>query len=90
MEVKEIIEIGMPLTQWTHKGCRAVFATASDWATLYHIETDPLERGKGLATQLLTEAKKYYEGKGKKFGGTVALNDTMADIYKRLEIEEYK
>lgn len=78
----------MTLEQWTHKSCQAEFGLGDDWATLYSIESQ--EKGKGHATELLAEAKRYYEAQGKKFGGSVALNDTMADIYKRLKITEYE
>jgi hypothetical protein len=59
-----------------------------DWATIYTVES--IEKGKGNATALLKEVKKYYENKGKKFGGSVALNDVMSHIYKKLGIKEYK
>ncbi len=72
---------------WKHKSCVAEFGFDETWATLYYIES--MEEGKGHATELLTEAKKYYEGQGKKFGGSIALNERMRAIYKRLDIEEY-
>lgn len=72
---------------WNHKSCTAEFGFSDTWATLFFIQS--LEEGKGHATELLTEAKKYYEGQGKKFGGSIALNERMRAIYKRLDIEEY-
>lgn len=81
--------MGLDLEKWTNYSCEAEFGVGDDWATLYLIRTPEVDRGKGYATQLLTEAKKYYEEKGKKFGGSVALNETMKDIYKCLNIEEY-
>lgn len=82
----------MPLEQWTHKSCTAEFGVGEDhegkWATLYSIESD--ERGKGHATELLTQARDYYKRLGMKVGGSVALNNTMRRIYERLNIEEYK
>ena len=86
---KELVNImGMTLDRWTHKSCVADFGISDDWATLYYIQSE--EQGKGHATELLTEAKKHYGGLGKKFGGSVALNDKMARIYKKLGITEYK
>ncbi len=82
--------LGMALEQWEHETCIAHFAVGDDWATLYDISTPPQDRRKGLATALLTEAKSYYEGQGKTFGGTVALNDGMRRIYQRLWITEYE
>lgn len=86
------MSLGMELDQWKHKSCVAEFGVGEDrkgkWATLYSIRSD--ERGKGHATELLRQAKGYYEKQGLKFGGTVALNDTMRGIYERLNIEEYK
>lgn len=85
---REMVNIlGMPLEEWTHNSCIAHFGVGDDWATLYDIESK--EQGKGHATELLIEAKKYYEEKGLEFGGSVALNERMRDIYKRLGIEEY-
>lgn len=79
--------LGMELEQWTNKSCVANFAIGDDWATLYDIESK--EEGKGHATELLIEAKKHYEGQGKRFGGDVALNDRMRKIYQELGIKEY-
>jgi hypothetical protein len=79
--------LGMPLEQWKHKSCTANFGIGSDWATLYDIKSE--DQGKGHATELLIEAKKYYGSLGKKLGGTVAMNDRMKYIYKKLDILEY-
>ena len=84
-EVKNIM--GMDLDCWQNKSCSAEFGVGDGWATLYLIQSK--EEGKGHATELLTEAKKYYEGLGKTFGGDVALNERMRGIYKRLNITEY-
>lgn len=78
----------MVLERWTHESCVADFGIGTDWATLYSI--DSATPSMGHATALLTEAKSYYEGKGKRFGGSVALNRRMCAIYQRLSIEEYK
>lgn len=80
--------MGMELEVWRNKSCYANFGVGDNWATLYLIESQ--EEGKGHATELLIEAKKYYERLGKKFGGDVALNERMANLYKKLGIEEYK
>ena len=87
MDIKEVNILSMPMEEWTHKSCTAHFCIGDDWATLSNIESQ--ERNKGHATELLTEAKKHYQAQGKKFGGTVALNDVMKHIYQKLEIEEY-
>lgn len=87
MKIQRIKFQGMETDQWTHKSCTAEFGLGADWATLYLIESK--EEGKGHATELLREAKKFYNKKGKKFGGSVALNDTMKHIYKKLKIKEY-
>lgn len=89
IEIKEVNMMGMPLVSWKYKSCAANFGVdiKENFATLYDIIS--LEQGKGHATHLLTVAKKYYEDKGYKFGGSVALNDRMKSIYKRLNIEEY-
>ena len=79
--------MGIKLEQWTNGGCVANFGVGEDWATLYDIESK--NEGRGEATNLLIKAKKYYEKLGKKFGGSVALNDRMKNIYKRLKITEY-
>ena len=87
MKHKTINMMGMEMKQWENKSCTAEFGVGEDWATLYSIESK--EQGKGHATELLLEAKKYYEGQGKKFGGSVALNVRMRKIYQKLEIPEY-
>lgn len=79
--------MGMELDIWQHESCEAQFGTGDDWATVYLIES--ADEGKGHAQELLTEAKKYYEGLGLRFGGTVALNPVMQHIYKKLNILEY-
>ena len=87
MEHKKENIMGMELEVWRNKSCRAEFGTGEDWATLYLIESE--EPSKGHATELLTEAKRYYEEQGLRFGGTVALNSRMSKIYQRLGIKEY-
>ena len=77
---REIVNVlGMPLERWINESCVADFGVGDNWATLYSIESK--EEGKGHATGLLIEAKKYYEGQGKDFGGTIALNARMRKIY---------
>ena len=78
---------GAPLYRWRYKSCEAEFGVGKTWATLYQIESK--EEGKGHATKLLLEAKKYYENKGLEFGGSVALNVRMRNLYQRLGIKEY-
>lgn len=79
--------LGDGIQQWKYKSCTADFGVGNDWATLYNIESK--KEGKGHATALLMEARKHYEAQGKKFGGSVALNDRMRSIYERLGIREY-
>jgi hypothetical protein len=84
---RKITKLGMRLHEWQHESCTAEFGVGKNWATLYYIESK--SEGRGHATQLLTVAKEYYEGKGKTFGGSVALNERMRSIYKKLGITEY-
>ena len=86
MERKIVNILGMELEQWTNGGCRAEFGVGDNWATLYSIKSN--NPGKGEATNLLIEAKRYYEKLGKEFGGSVALNDKMKRIYQKLKIKE--
>lgn len=91
LQMRKVKVLGMELERWTYngyKGCVADFGVGEDFATLYTIESKI--KCKGYATLVLIETKKYYEDQGKKFGGTVALNDVMKHIYKKLNIEEYK
>lgn len=88
MKIEKVNVCGMELEQWTHESCVANFGVGDDWATVYDIQSS--DEGKGHATQLLIEARHHYNAiQGKKFGGSVALNDRMRNIYKRLGIEEY-
>lgn len=85
---RPVTVLGMELDQWTYQSCVAHFGVGKEWATLYGIEST--EPGKGHATELLTQAKKYYEGLGKRVGGTIALNGRMRKIYERLGITEHR
>ena len=87
MEHKTINVMGMTLEQWRNKSCTAEFGEGDNWATLYSIRSEA--EGKGHATELLLEAKKYYEAKGKKVGGDVALNDRMKKLYQKVGYREY-
>lgn len=87
MEHEKVNTLGMELDIWKYKSCSAEFGTGEDWATLYLIKSE--EPSKGHATELLIEAKRYYEERGLKFGGTVALNSRMKNIYQKLAIKEY-
>ena len=77
----------MELEQWSYKSCLANFGIGDNWATLYDIKSE--KEGNGHATALLTAAKRFYEEQGKKFGGSVALNPRMRNLYIKLGIEEY-
>lgn len=80
--------LGMPLHEWNFASCTAHFGVGDGFATLYDIESKI--RRRGHATMLLREAKSYYEGQGKIFGGSVALNQIMRYLYEKLKIKEYK
>lgn len=88
MNPKEVNILGMDLHEWHYASCTAHFGVGPDWATLYDIESKI--QGRGHATTLLREAKKYYEAQKKEVGGTVALNAKMSRIYKKLGIKEYR
>jgi hypothetical protein len=85
---KPMTVLGMELERWEHESCVADFGVGDDWATLYSISSKT--PGKGHATQALIIARQHYEGRGKKFGGSVALSERMRKIYQRLGIEEYR
>lgn len=87
IKVEKVNIMGMELERWTHKSCIADFGIGSDFATLYTINS--ICRRKGHATELLTEAKRHYETQNKLFGGSIALNDNMRNIYVKLGIKEY-
>lgn len=88
MKPREITILGMSLDEWKHKSCIAHFGVGDNWATLYDITSK--NRRKGHATELLLEAKKYYELKDKKVGGSVALNPQMKCLYMKCNIPEYE
>ena len=77
-----------PLELWKYKSCEAEFGIGENWATLYSIESK--KKRKGHATELLTAAKKHYESRGLSFGGSVALNPDMRNLYEKLDIYEYR
>ena len=83
----KIYEMGMPLDSWAYKSCVADCGTGQDWATVYYIRSK--EEGRGHATKLLLIMKEHYEGKGLAFGGSIALNERMRNLYQRLGIREY-
>ena len=85
--ITKINQLGMELDEWKFESCIAHFGIGDDFATLYDIVSGV--KRKGHATTLLTEAKEYYEDKGLKFGGSVALNENMRNLYVKLGIEEY-
>lgn len=88
MKIEKVNVMGMELERWLHDGSFIDVVEGDDWATIYMAESK-LE-GKGNMQKILLEAKKYYEDKGKKFGGSIALNPAMRHIYKKLGIKEYK
>lgn len=78
---------GMELDEWWYKSCSSHVGTGEDWATVYDIQSQ--QQGRGHATALLLIMKSYYEQQGKTFGGSVALSDKMARLYKKCGIKEY-
>lgn len=78
----------MPLDEWQYESCVAHCATGKDWATLYDIES--ADEGKGHAMQLLLAIKEYYERKGLRLGGSVALNERMRRLYQKCGVTEYQ
>ncbi len=86
MNVKTVNILGMELEEIKHKSCTAHFGVDKDFATLYDIKSK--EQGKGHASELLKNAKEYYEKQGLRFGGSVALNSRIKAIYKKLNIKE--
>lgn len=87
MKPRRVNVLGMELDEWRHKSCEAHIATGKGWATIYDIESQ--QEGKGHATELLLIMKTYYEKQGLEFGGSVALNERMASLYKKCGIKEY-
>ena len=91
MKPKQEIILGMPLDIWKFKSCEAHFGVGKEngeeFATLYDIVSK--EPGKGHAHELLTKAKAHYKEQGRKVGGTIALNDKMRFLYRKVGIEEY-
>lgn len=79
--------MGMELERWTYESCTADIAVGDSWATIYQVNSR--EESKGHASTLLRIAKTFYETTGKRFGGSVALNDRMRKLYERLGITEY-
>lgn len=87
MKQRKLTTLGMELIEWKHKSCSALFAVEETYATLYAINSK--EEGCGHATELLKAAKRYYKKDGKTFGGTIALNNAMKHLYRKLHIREY-
>lgn len=70
---------------YRNEGCEALVAEGEGWATIYTVES--FVPNKGFCQSLLNELKEIY--KGVQFGCTVALNDKMAYILRKLQIKEY-
>jgi len=87
-ELRFIDSVGMLVDEWSYKSCIAIIGTGEDWATIYMINS--ADEGKGHATELLIYLKAYYKGNGQAFGSSVALNERMRNLLKRLNIPEYK
>jgi len=80
--------LGMELDEWWYESCSAHIGVWENWATIYDIQSS--QEGQGHATQLLLSMKSYYGNQGKEFGGSVALNERMARLYKKCGIKEYR
>jgi len=87
MRPQKVNVLGMELDEWQYKSCLAHVAVGKEWATIYDIQSK--QEGRGHATKLLLIMKSYYECRGKRFGGSVALNERMAWLYKKCGIREY-
>ena len=87
MNPQKVNVLGMELDEWRYKSCLAHVGVGKDWATIYDIQSQ--QQGQGHATYLLLIMKSHYEGQAKKFGGSVALNERMARLYKKCGIREY-
>ena len=87
MMPRKVNILGMELDEWRYKSCLSHVATAEGWATIYDIQSQ--QEGQGHATELLLMMKAHYEHQGKIFGGSVALNERMARLYKKCGITEY-
>ena len=85
----KVTRLGMDLHQWRENSCLAHFGYSDKgkWATLYDIQS--FDEGKGHATALLLKAKKYYENLGYEVGGSVALNERMTGLYKKVGYKIY-
>lgn len=86
-EPQKVKVLGMELDEWRYKSCSVHVATDEDWATIYDIQSQ--QEGRGYAAKLLLIMKSYYEHQGKVFGGSVALNERMARLYRKCGIREY-
>lgn len=87
-EEPKIVRAAGPLTLWKYKSCEAeIGSDGKNWATVYFIESK--EPSKGHATELLLAMKEYYEKRGLRFGGSVALNERMGRLYQKCQIYEY-
>lgn len=72
---------------WIYRenGVEALVVEGEGWATVYTVESSM--PGKGYCQQLLLKLKHIY--KDVNFGSTVALNDRMKHILRKLNIKEY-
>ena len=80
--------LGMELDEWQYKSCVAHVGEGEGWATVGDIRSR--QEGRGHATSLLLVMQSHYENKGKRFGGSVALNERMRRIYRRCGVKEYR
>lgn len=87
--IERVNILGMELERWRYGQCFADWGVDRNlgFATLYFIKSE--NEGKGEATKVLKRAKKFYEKMGLNIRGSIALNDHMRRLYKKLKIKEY-
>jgi hypothetical protein len=87
-EIKTVM--GMELMVWEHRNCEVQISEFPEdsTATIYLVESK--NPGQGIATEMLSYLKGWYEGQGMTLYSSVALNDRMKRILKKLDIPEYE
>lgn len=84
MESKVVTKdiLWMELDEWTFESCIAHFGEYDGVYVLYDIESK--EKRKWHAYTLMKDALDYYISKWFRVGWTVALNDAMVWLYRKL------
>ena len=90
IERKEIKSLGMPLVQYKANHVQVIAAEGVEngrkWATIYEVVCEPNFRNQGRTQAVLSVLKRKYEDEQYEFGYTVALNPTMAHIWRNLTL----